>query len=45
MHDVHSPSPTIVFAPSGVAPDTVHHTPVNVFRSVGWPRYDTLMAD
>ncbi|MFJ4152499.1 2-oxoacid:ferredoxin oxidoreductase subunit beta, partial [Streptomyces galbus] len=26
-------------------PDTLHHTPIGVFRSVHRPVYDTLMAD
>ncbi|MFF5159795.1 2-oxoacid:ferredoxin oxidoreductase subunit beta, partial [Streptomyces sp. NPDC000348] len=26
-------------------PDTLHHTPIGVFRSVDRPVYDTLMAD
>ncbi|MFE6223961.1 2-oxoacid:ferredoxin oxidoreductase subunit beta, partial [Streptomyces sp. NPDC057854] len=26
-------------------PDTLHHTPIGVFRSVERPVYDTLMAD
>ncbi|MFF5707282.1 2-oxoacid:ferredoxin oxidoreductase subunit beta, partial [Streptomyces sp. NPDC012794] len=34
------------FALSRLAdPDTLHHTPIGVFRSTQRPVYDTLMAD
>ncbi|MEU9917722.1 MULTISPECIES: 2-oxoacid:ferredoxin oxidoreductase subunit beta [unclassified Streptomyces] len=46
VHDAHSASPTTAFALSRLAdPDTLHHTPIGVFRSVDRPVYDTLMAD
>ncbi|MFE0443301.1 2-oxoacid:ferredoxin oxidoreductase subunit beta [Streptomyces fungicidicus] len=46
VHDAHSPSPTTAFALSRLAdPDTLHQTPIGVFRSVQRPVYDTLMAD
>jgi 2-oxoglutarate/2-oxoacid ferredoxin oxidoreductase subunit beta len=46
VHDAHSPSPTTAFALSRLAdPDTLHHTPIGVLRSVERPVYDTLMAD
>ncbi|GAA3492763.1 2-oxoacid:ferredoxin oxidoreductase subunit beta [Streptomyces cremeus] len=46
VHDAHSASPTTAFALSRLAdPDTLHHTPIGVFRSVERPVYDTLMAD
>ena len=46
VHDAHSPSPTTAFALSRLAdPDTLHHTPVGVFRSVERPVYDTQMSD
>jgi 2-oxoglutarate ferredoxin oxidoreductase subunit beta len=46
VHDAHSSSPTTAFALSRLAdPDTLHHTPIGVFRSVERPVYDTLMAD
>ncbi|CAL9327569.1 2-oxoglutarate oxidoreductase subunit KorB [Streptomyces sp. enrichment culture] len=46
VHDAHNASPTTAFALSRLAdPDTLHHTPIGVFRSVGRPVYDTLMAD
>ncbi|MFF4187964.1 2-oxoacid:ferredoxin oxidoreductase subunit beta, partial [Streptomyces sp. NPDC001691] len=46
IHDAHTPSPTTAFALSRLAdPDTLHHTPIGVFRSVQRPVYDTLMAD
>lgn len=46
VHDAHSPSPTTAFALSRLAdPDTLHHTPIGVLRSVDRPVYDTLMAD
>ncbi|MFI8170289.1 2-oxoacid:ferredoxin oxidoreductase subunit beta [Streptomyces sp. NPDC085931] len=46
VHDAHSPSPTTAFALSRLAdPDTLHHTPIGVFRSVERPVYDTQMAD
>ena len=39
-------SPTTAFALSRLAdPDTLHHTPIGVLRSVERPVYDTLMAD
>ncbi|MGJ5953134.1 thiamine pyrophosphate-dependent enzyme [Streptomyces neyagawaensis] len=40
------PSPTTAFALSRLAdPDTLHHTPIGVFRSIDRPVYDTQMAD
>ncbi|WAX78524.1 2-oxoacid:ferredoxin oxidoreductase subunit beta [Streptomyces sp. KMM 9044] len=46
VHDAHSASPTTAFAVSRLAdPDTLHHTPIGVFRSVDRPVYDTLMAE
>ncbi|MER6265376.1 2-oxoacid:ferredoxin oxidoreductase subunit beta [Streptomyces sp900105245] len=46
VHDAHSASPTAAFALSRLAdPDTLHHTPIGVFRSVERPVYDTAMAD
>ncbi|MFI0740146.1 2-oxoacid:ferredoxin oxidoreductase subunit beta [Streptomyces sp. NPDC021100] len=46
VHDAHSTSPTTAFALSRLAdPDTLHHTPIGVLRSVRRPVYDTLMAE
>ncbi|WP_339132320.1 2-oxoacid:ferredoxin oxidoreductase subunit beta [Streptomyces sp. f51] len=46
VHDAHTASPTTAFALSRLAdPDTLHHTPIGVFRSVDRPVYDTQMAD
>ncbi|GAA2733698.1 2-oxoacid:ferredoxin oxidoreductase subunit beta [Streptomyces nogalater] len=46
VHDAHAASPTTAFALSRLAdPDTLHHTPVGVFRSVERPVYDALMAE
>jgi 2-oxoglutarate ferredoxin oxidoreductase subunit beta len=46
IHDAHSASPTTAFALSRLAdPDTLHHTPIGVFRNVERPVYDTQMAD
>ncbi|MEU6679127.1 2-oxoacid:ferredoxin oxidoreductase subunit beta [Streptomyces sp. NPDC046925] len=46
LHDAHSTSPTTAFALSRLAdPDTLHHTPIGVFRNVQRPVYDTLMSD
>ncbi|MFC7898447.1 2-oxoacid:ferredoxin oxidoreductase subunit beta, partial [Streptomyces sp. NPDC057381] len=46
VHDAHATSPTTAFALSRLAdPDTLHHTPIGVLRSVQRPVYDTLMAD
>ncbi|MER5669158.1 MULTISPECIES: 2-oxoacid:ferredoxin oxidoreductase subunit beta [Streptomyces] len=46
VHDAHSASPTTAFALSRLAdPDTLHHTPIGVLRSVERPVYDTQMAD
>ncbi|MFG3281508.1 2-oxoacid:ferredoxin oxidoreductase subunit beta [Streptomyces sp. NPDC048111] len=46
IHDAHQTSPTTAFALSRLAdPDTLHHTPIGVFRSVQRPVYDTLMSD
>ncbi|MDN3025966.1 2-oxoacid:ferredoxin oxidoreductase subunit beta, partial [Streptomyces sp. S.PB5] len=46
VHDAHATSPTTAFALSRLAdPDTLHHTPIGVFRDVERPVYDTLMAD
>ncbi|MBQ0828775.1 2-oxoacid:ferredoxin oxidoreductase subunit beta [Streptomyces tagetis] len=46
VHDAGAATPTTAFALSRLAdPDTLHHTPIGVFRSVERPVYDTLMAD
>ncbi|MFB8031269.1 hypothetical protein ACFXAX_27545, partial [Streptomyces sp. NPDC059446] len=46
VHDAHNPSPTTAFALSRLADaDTLHHTPIGVFRDVERPVYDTLMSD
>ncbi|MEU3404515.1 2-oxoacid:ferredoxin oxidoreductase subunit beta [Streptomyces sp. NPDC006670] len=46
VHDAHATTPTTAFALSRLAdPDTLHHTPIGVFRNVQRPVYDTLMAD
>ncbi|MFF9407282.1 2-oxoacid:ferredoxin oxidoreductase subunit beta [Streptomyces anandii] len=46
VHDAHAASPTTAFALSRLAdPDTLHHTPIGVLRSVDRPVYDTAMAD
>ncbi|GAA1357048.1 2-oxoacid:ferredoxin oxidoreductase subunit beta [Streptomyces beijiangensis] len=46
IHDAHTTSPTTAFALSRLAdPDTLHHTPIGVFRSVDRPVYDTQMSD
>ncbi|MFD7508655.1 2-oxoacid:ferredoxin oxidoreductase subunit beta [Streptomyces sp. NPDC059853] len=46
VHNAASPSPTTAFALSRLAdPDTLHHTPIGVLRSVRRPVYDDLMAD
>jgi 2-oxoglutarate ferredoxin oxidoreductase subunit beta len=45
VHDAHTPSPTTAFALSRLAdPNTLHHTPIGVFRSTDRPVYDTEMA-
>ncbi|MEV7561552.1 2-oxoacid:ferredoxin oxidoreductase subunit beta [Streptomyces sp. NPDC048331] len=46
VHDARNAGATTAFALSRLAdPDTLHHTPIGVFRSVERPVYDTLMAD
>ncbi|MDX3383694.1 2-oxoacid:ferredoxin oxidoreductase subunit beta [Streptomyces niveiscabiei] len=46
VHDAHAESPTTAFALSRLAdPQTLHHTPIGVLRSVRRPVYDSLMAD
>ncbi|MHA6760731.1 2-oxoacid:ferredoxin oxidoreductase subunit beta [Streptacidiphilus sp. PAMC 29251] len=46
VHDAHAASPTTAFALTRLAdPDTLHHTPVGILRSVQRPVYDTQMAD
>ncbi|MCS0602907.1 2-oxoacid:ferredoxin oxidoreductase subunit beta [Streptomyces sp. LP11] len=46
VHDAHHASPTTAFALSRLAdPDTLHHTPIGVFRSVQRPVYDAQMSD
>ncbi|MFE7774353.1 2-oxoacid:ferredoxin oxidoreductase subunit beta [Streptomyces sp. NPDC057445] len=46
VHDAHSASPTTAFALSRLAdPDTLHHTPIGVFRSIDRPVYDTQMSE
>ncbi|MEV6947362.1 2-oxoacid:ferredoxin oxidoreductase subunit beta, partial [Streptomyces sp. NPDC051172] len=45
VHDAHAASPTTAFALSRLAdPQTLHHTPIGVFRDVERPVYDTQMA-
>jgi 2-oxoglutarate/2-oxoacid ferredoxin oxidoreductase subunit beta len=45
-HDAHADSPTTAFALSRLAdPDTLHHTPIGVFRSVARPVYEERMAE
>jgi 2-oxoglutarate ferredoxin oxidoreductase subunit beta len=45
VHDAHSASPTTAFALSRLAdPDTLHHTPIGVLRSVERPVYDAQMS-
>ncbi|MEV7892317.1 2-oxoacid:ferredoxin oxidoreductase subunit beta [Streptomyces sp. NPDC002817] len=46
VHDIHATSPTTAFALSRLAdPDTLHHTPIGVLRSIDRPVYDTEMAE
>ncbi|WP_338696880.1 2-oxoacid:ferredoxin oxidoreductase subunit beta [Streptomyces sp. Q6] len=46
VHDAHTPSPTTAFALSRLAdPDTLHHTPIGVFRDVERAVYDDQMTD
>ncbi|WP_406267820.1 2-oxoacid:ferredoxin oxidoreductase subunit beta [Actinacidiphila glaucinigra] len=46
VHDAHAATPTTAFALSRLAdPDTLHHTPIGVFRSVDRPVYDALMSE
>jgi 2-oxoglutarate ferredoxin oxidoreductase subunit beta len=46
VHDAHAASPATAFAlPRLADPDTLHHTPIGVFRSVERSVYDTAMAD
>ncbi|MFH7337794.1 2-oxoacid:ferredoxin oxidoreductase subunit beta [Streptomyces sp. KHY 26] len=46
VHDAHAASPTTAFALSRLAdPDTLHHTPIGVFRSVERPVYDEQMSE
>jgi 2-oxoglutarate ferredoxin oxidoreductase subunit beta len=46
VHDAHAASPATAFALSRLAdPDSLHRTPVGVFRSVERAVYDTHMAD
>ncbi len=46
VHDAHTPDPATAFALTRLAdPDTLHHTPVGVLRSVQRPVYDTLMGE
>ncbi|MCL7424524.1 2-oxoacid:ferredoxin oxidoreductase subunit beta [Streptomyces sp. YS415] len=46
VHDARSASPTTAFALSRLAdPQTLHHTPIGVFRDVERPVYDRELAD
>ncbi|MEU6381858.1 2-oxoacid:ferredoxin oxidoreductase subunit beta, partial [Streptomyces sp. NPDC046909] len=46
IHDAHSASPTTAFALSRLAdPDTLHHTPIGVFRDIERPVYDIQMSN
>ncbi|MFH8339004.1 2-oxoacid:ferredoxin oxidoreductase subunit beta [Streptomyces sp. AM6-12] len=45
VHDAHAPTPTTAFALSRLAdPDTLHHTPIGVFRDTRRPVYDEQMS-
>ncbi|MBP0461390.1 2-oxoacid:ferredoxin oxidoreductase subunit beta [Streptomyces montanisoli] len=46
VHDAHADDPTTAFALAHLAdPNTLHRTPIGVFRDVRRPVYDTLMAE
>ncbi|OIV38787.1 2-oxoacid:ferredoxin oxidoreductase subunit beta [Mangrovactinospora gilvigrisea] len=46
VHDPHAASPVTAWALSRIAdPDTLHQTPIGVFRDVKRPVYDTLMRE
>ncbi|MCF6523571.1 2-oxoacid:ferredoxin oxidoreductase subunit beta [Streptomyces sp. JJ36] len=46
VHDAHADSPATAFALSRLAdPDTLHHTPIGVLRSVRRPVYEQAMAE
>ncbi|MFE9424588.1 2-oxoacid:ferredoxin oxidoreductase subunit beta [Kitasatospora sp. NPDC006697] len=46
VHDAHAASPVSAFALSRLADnDTLHQTPIGIFRDVQRPVYDTLMAE
>ena len=46
VHDAGATDPSTAFALTRLAdPDTLHHSPIGVLRSVRRPVYDTLMAD
>ncbi|GAA2141522.1 2-oxoacid:ferredoxin oxidoreductase subunit beta [Streptomyces synnematoformans] len=46
VHDAHAATPTTAFALSRLAdPNTLHHTPIGVLRSVDRQVYDTEMAE
>ncbi|MGW7231160.1 2-oxoacid:ferredoxin oxidoreductase subunit beta [Streptomyces sp. CBMAI 2042] len=46
VHDAHATSPATAFALSRLAdPDTLHHTPIGVFRAAERPVYDTQMSE
>ena len=46
VHDAGAADPSTAFALTRLAdPDTLHHSPIGVLRSVRRPVYDTLMAD
>ncbi|MFF3349255.1 2-oxoacid:ferredoxin oxidoreductase subunit beta [Streptomyces sp. NPDC002779] len=46
VHDAHAASPTTAFALSRLAdPQTLHHTPIGVFRDIERPVYDRQLAD
>ncbi|MFC3575172.1 2-oxoacid:ferredoxin oxidoreductase subunit beta [Streptomyces yaanensis] len=46
VHDAHAASPVTAFGLSRLAdPDTLHHTPIGVFRDTARPVYDRRMAE
>ncbi|MBL1065511.1 2-oxoacid:ferredoxin oxidoreductase subunit beta [Streptomyces sp. 7-21] len=46
VHDAHAPSPVTAFALSRLAdPQTLHRTPIGVFRDVDRPVYEEQMAE
>lgn len=45
IHDAHNPDPSVAFALSRLDEPSFEHVPIGIFRQIGRPAYDVLMAE